>query len=219
MIGVLVPAHDEETLIGDCLRAIQLAAACPRLRGEPVAVMVALDRCRDATAAICAGLRVPTVRLEARNVGQARAVAADALLRAGARWLASTDADTRVPPDWLSGQLACAADAFCGTVRVGDWLDHRPVVRDAFLAGEQYRDGHAHVHGANLGVSATAYSAVGGFPPHAAHEDHALVDALSAAGFAIARRDSPAVWTSARRDARARQGFGDYLLGLEEAAA
>ncbi|WP_202843364.1 glycosyltransferase [Luteimonas saliphila] len=219
MIGVLVPAHDEEALIGDCLRAIQVAAACPRLRGEPVAVVVALDRCRDATAAICEGLGVPTVRLEARNVGQARAVAAAALLRAGARWLASTDADSRVPPDWLSGQLACAADAFCGTVRVGDWLDYRPVVRDAFLAREQYRDGHAHVHGANLGVSATAYRAVGGFPAHAAHEDRALVDALARAGFAIARRGSPAVWTSARRDARARHGFGDYLLGMEEAAA
>lgn len=219
MIGVLVPAHDEEALIGDCLRSIHAAVACPRLLGEPVCVVVALDRCRDGTAAICADLGVATLRLDARNVGQARAVAAEFLLQSGARWLASTDADSRVPPDWLSAQLACAADAFCGTVRVGDWLDYRTAVRDAFLAGEQYRDGHAHVHGANLGVSADAYRAVGGFPPCAAHEDHALVDALSRSGFTIARRGTPAVWTSARRDARARHGFGDYLLALEEAAA
>src|SRR5690606_39684918 len=61
-------------------------------------------------------------------------------------------------------------------------------VRAAFLAGERYEDGHPHVHGANLGVSAAAYRAVGGFPPLAAHEDQALVAALARDGFVLARR-------------------------------
>lgn len=218
MIGVLVPAHNEEALIGDCLRSILAAARCPALAGQQVEVLVALDACTDATARICAALGVSTVQVNARCVGHARAVAADALLNAGARWIASTDADSRVPLDWLSAQLAFGADAFCGTVRVTDWLDFAPCVRAAFLAGEHYVDGHAHVHGANLGISAGAYRAVGGFPPLTAHEDHALIKALQRSGFSIARRATPAVVTSARRDARARHGFGDYLLALEAAA-
>ena len=164
MIGVLVPAHDEEALIGDCLRSLQAAALCPGLAGEPVEILVALDSCTDATAAVCAAHGVRTVALQARCVGRARATAADVLLAMGARWIATTDADSRVPADWLSAQLGCGADAFCGTVRVADWLDFAPRVRAAFLAGERYEDGHPHVHGANLGVSAAAYRAVGGLP-------------------------------------------------------
>lgn len=218
MIGVLVPAHDEAALIGDCLRSVQAAARCHALRGEAVEVVVALDRCSDATGDICAALGVRTVAVDARCVGRARAAAAEALLASGARWLASTDADSQVPVDWLSGQLACGADAFAGTVRVADWLDFAACVRAAFLAGEHYVDGHPHVHGANFGLTAEAYRAVGGFAPLAAHEDRALLAALERAGFAVARRATPAVVTSARRDARARHGFGDYLLGLEAAA-
>lgn len=218
MIGVLVPAHDEEALVGACLRSILAAARSPALGGEAVRVVVALDSCTDATAGICAAVGVRTVALDARCVGRARAAAADLLLREGARWLASTDADSRVPPDWLAAQLACGADAFCGTVRVADWRDFAPRVRAAFLAGEHHVDDHPHVHGANLGVGAQAYRAVGGFPALAAHEDHALLDALERGGFRIARRATPAVTTSARRDARARHGFGDYLLALEAAA-
>lgn len=218
MIGVLVPAHNEEALIGDCLRSILAAAQSPALAGEPVEVMVALDSCSDATFDACAALGVRTVAIDARCVGRARASAADLLLQEGARWLASTDADSRVPADWLAAQLACNADAFAGTVRVADWLDFAPRVRAAFLAGEHYTDGHPHVHGANLGVSATAYRAAGGFPALTAHEDRALLDALERSGHTIARRAHPAVITSARRDARARHGFGDYLLALEAAA-
>jgi glycosyltransferase involved in cell wall biosynthesis len=219
VIGVLVPAHDEEVLVGDCLRSILAAARSPALGGEAVEVVVALDRCTDATADICAALGVRTVAIDARCVGRARAAAAEVLLRAGARWLASTDADSQVPLDWLSGQLACRADAFCGTVRVSDWLDFATCVRAAFHAAEHYFDGHPHVHGANLGVSADAYRAVGGFAALAAHEDRALLQALDRGGFTVARRATPAVVTSARRDARARHGFGDYLLGLEAGAA
>lgn len=219
MIGVLVPAHDEEAVLGDCLQSILAAARCPALGGEAVGIVVALDHCSDRSADICRALGVRTVAIEARCVGRARAAAAQVLLQAGARWLASTDADSQVPADWLSGQLACQADAFCGTVRVADWLDFAPSVRAAFHAGEHHVDGHPHVHGANFGVSAAAYRAVGGFASLAAHEDRALLEALDRRGFTVARCAQPAVVTSARRDARARHGFGDYLLALEAAAA
>jgi hypothetical protein len=53
--------------------------------------------------------RVPTVSVNARNVGLARAIGAEALLKRGARWLAFIDADTLVSPSWLADQLSLDA--------------------------------------------------------------------------------------------------------------
>ncbi|RYY84013.1 MAG: glycosyltransferase family 2 protein, partial [Comamonadaceae bacterium] len=78
--------------------------------------------------------------------------------------------------------------------------------------------GHRHVHGANLGVSATAYRRAGGFPALACSEDVALVEALKAMGANIAWSAAPRVSTSARANARARGGFGDTLLAVIAAA-
>ncbi len=216
MIGVIVPAHNEEALIGACLRSIRSAAACPGLCGEPVKIFVALDRCQDSTARIAASLGAELVSGDG-NVGHARAAAARAAIDADARWIASTDADSTVPPDWIYSQLACAADAFCGMVSVEDWEDYEPRVQAAFAAGGTPRDGHPHVHGANLGIDSQWYLRCGGFLPLPAHEDVALVNALVAARARIARRPQPLVITSARRDPRARDGFGDYLRRLKRA--
>ncbi|MEG0186042.1 MAG: glycosyltransferase family 2 protein, partial [Stenotrophomonas sp.] len=125
------------------------------------------------------------------------------------------DADTIVPPDWLWKQAMCGADAFCGIVDVGDWLDYPAAVREAFAGRELARDGHGHIHGANLGVSAAAYRAAGGFPALATGEDVALVRALQRTGAGIAWHARPVVSTSARRTARAPQGFSGFLRSLE----
>ncbi|MCI2259934.1 glycosyltransferase [Xanthomonas indica] len=219
MIAVLIPAHDEEALIGACLRSVARAARCTGLRGEDVQVFVALDRCSDGTADIVAAHGAHAVALQTGNVGSARAAAAQAALAAGARWLACTDADSVVPANWLSAQLDCASDAFCGIVTVDDWAEYDTRLRDAYLAGECREDDHPHVHGANLGLSAEVYRRCGGFLPLAAHEDVALVEALVRAQARIARRAQPTVTTSARRVARARGGFSDYLKQMERRLA
>lgn len=214
MIAVLVPAHNEARRIGACLRSIRAAALHPALQGEHVQVFVALDRCSDATADIAAkwhAIAVPT----APGVGAARAAAAEAALSHGARWLANTDADTRVPPHWLAGQLHCGAEVFCGPVRVADWRGYCAATRRAFEGWEPPVDEHPHVHGANLGCSADAYRAAGGFAELHCGEDVALVRQLAAAGIAIARRGDPCVITSARRSARAVGGFSHFLAALE----
>lgn len=162
MIAVTIPAHNEADLIGKCLQSILVAAAHPHLVGERVEIHVALDRCSDGTGAIARAHGARTVATSG-GVGIARAAAASAAIARGARWLAFTDADTCVPPDWLSAQLDCAADVFCGVVEVTDWHDFRPETRQAFLSKEIRRDGHPHVHGANLGMSVAAYVAAGGF--------------------------------------------------------
>ena len=215
MIGVVIPAHNEEICIAACLASVQAAAKHAALDGETVEIVVALDRCSDRTADIVADCGVRSVVLHEGNVGLARAAGAACVIDLGARWVACTDADSRVPQDWLACQLACAADAFCGIVSVDDWLDYDDTVRRQFGTAEEQRDGHPHVHGANMGFSAAMYLRCGGFPPLSAHEDVAMIAALHRAGADIARRATPVVLTSARRVARAHGGFADYLLALE----
>ncbi|WP_440222798.1 glycosyltransferase [Dokdonella sp. MW10] len=215
VIGVVIPAHNEQDLIAECLRSIHAAACAPALGGERVCIVVSLDRCTDATASIASACGAQTLSTHAGNVGLARAAGVDHVLAQGARWIAMTDADSRVPPEWLEQQLAYDADAFCGTVRVDDWLDYAASMPETFVGEHPVVDGHPHVHGANMGISAGMYRTCGGFPSVAVSEDVALITAVVRHGGVVARRVQPVVVTSARRDARAVGGFGDYLQKLE----
>jgi glycosyltransferase involved in cell wall biosynthesis len=219
MIAVIVPAHNEEAQLAACLQSLARAAACPALAGEAVWVIVVLDDCSDGTAQVAAAQRAHTMECKARNVGTARALGAQQALAAGARWLAFTDADSEVAPNWLSQQLCQQADAVCGTVQVRDWSPHGDAVRAQFDALYQDRDGHRHIHGANLGLTAQAYSAAGGFPPLATGEDVALVQRLEERGLSIAWTAGARVTTSARKHFRAPAGFGATLLQLGGALA
>jgi len=166
MIGVVIPAHNEEQHLGQALQALDQARHDPALEGESVQVVVVLDSCTDGTASVAARHGAATLVVEARNVGSARAHGATHMLAAGARWLAFTDADTAVSQTWLSAQLALDADAVCGSIGVADWSvhgAHAAWLDTHFQATYTDRDGHRHIHGANLGVSAQAYLRAGGF--------------------------------------------------------
>jgi glycosyltransferase involved in cell wall biosynthesis len=222
MIGVVVPAHDEEDHIAACLEALQTAARCDRLLGEAVMVVVALDACTDATADIARAHGAACAVVNDRNVGIARARGAELALAAGARWLAFTDADTVVSPGWIADQLAQQSDAVCGTVEVRDWSGwgaRGSALKRRLSARYTDADGHRHIHGANLGVSATAYRGAGGFQALASSEDVALVDALRAIGASIAWSAAPRVVTSARPRFRAPGGFGATLGRMAAATA
>ncbi|MFN3358158.1 MAG: glycosyltransferase [Pseudomonas sp.] len=219
MIGILIPVHNEETLLADCLDAALIAARHAGLLGEPVQILVVLDTCSDGSAAIAQAYPVQRLELQARNVGQVRGAGARHLLNQGARWIACTDADSRVAPDWLVAQLALGSDAVCGTVTVDAWSEgFDPAAQIRYHQGYEARDGHRHIHGANLGVSAGAYIRAGGFEPLACHEDVQLVRNLERCGASIAWSHGPQVVTSARLEARAEGGFGDYLKSLLQAS-
>ena len=161
-------------------------------------------------------------QIDQRKVGAARACGAARVLSEGARWLAFTDADTRVSPEWLVQQLALGVDVVCGSVAVDDWsphADHAAMLRKHFSQTYNDRDGHRHIHGANLGVAADAYVKAGGFQPVPCHEDVYLVAALERIGARFAWSAAPRVITSARTDARARGGFGDTMLRVVAQAA
>ena len=107
------------------------------------------------------------------------------------------------------------ARAVCGTVTVDQWnaaFDEAAQIR--YHQGYQARDGHRHIHGANLGISAEAYQRAGGFEPLACDEDVQLVRQLERCGANIAWSHGPQVLTSARLDSRARGGFGDFLRNM-----
>jgi hypothetical protein len=197
MIGVVIPAHNEERCLEACLLSVLACAAHPSLNAERVEIVVVLDSCCDESRAIAERFAVTVLEVQARSVG-----------------VACTDADTTVPADWLAAQLAHDADAVCGVVEVDDWSFHHPQVRARYEACYTDCDGHSHIHGANLGVTSAAYLRAGGFPALACHEDVHLVRALQALGARIAWSRSVRVRTSARVDFRAQGGFGSYLLGL-----
>lgn len=216
MIGIIVPAHNEEERIEACLQSLIGAAGHTGLAGEPVEIIVVLDACSDRTGPLARSLGVRTLHTHARNVGAARQQGARVAVSAGARWLAFTDADSVVAPEWLVAQLALGADAVCGTIAVDDWGIYGERMHRHFELTYTDEDGHSHIHGANLGVSAQAYTAAGGFMDLATGEDVALVEALQKSGARIAWSRTPRVVTSVRPNFKAPGGFGATLEKIEK---
>jgi glycosyltransferase involved in cell wall biosynthesis len=226
-VAVIIPAHNERAELSACLRAVVTAALCVHI---PVTVVVVLDSSDDDSAEL-AGLFGPDVhfvRVEAKNVGAARAAgfayARSLFAEHDECWYATTDADSRVDPDWLVYQLELGADMVLGVVRVTDWRHHSADIADryvrAYHAGPVNQDGHhEHVHGANMGFSARAYWRVGGFRALSSGEDVDLVEQFEAAGYCIHRDTDLSVITSARTQARAPHGFAQYLRQLGRSAA
>jgi Glycosyl transferase family 2 len=221
-IAVIVPAANEEQRIFRCLSSI--ATARTHLYGRDAdiraEIVVVLDACRDATGVIAAGFAgVRTMAITARSAGAARRAGGRAALAGGPAaelWLASTDADSEVPRDWLTAMAAEArhgADLVLGTVLPGP--DLAPATRAEWLARHHLRDGHPHVHGANLGIRGHTYLALGGWQPLATGEDADLAGRAARAGYLrITRTASIPLVTSARRAGRAPGGFSSYLRAL-----
>jgi glycosyltransferase involved in cell wall biosynthesis len=108
VLSVIIPAHNEELLLGRTLQALAASAAGV---GEPREIIVVDDDSTDRTAEIARmhGARVVSVRL--RHIGAAR--------NAGAREargdvLVFVDADTLVPPSTLRAALAAVRHGAVG---------------------------------------------------------------------------------------------------------
>lgn len=219
---VVVPARNERELIGACLEALEQAA---ERVDRPVLTVVVLDSCADGTASALVGRQVVAVPSTAGCVGAARAHG----VRAGLAmmtdtprhrlWIANTDADSTVDPSWLQHQVGLAdagADLALGTVRL-DQDGICPPLAAAWTATYNAASGHQHVHGANLGVRASAYLRAGGFGSVPVGEDVLLADAVAGDPAAMVVRTAAApVTTSARRVGRAPEGFAAYLEALDE---
>lgn len=218
-VAVVVPAHDEVELLPGCLAALEIAALAARAVVGRVEVVVALDACTDASAEVARTAGVTVVELQARRVGAARSAGVDtalALLQPTPLrriWTAHTDADSTVPPHWLTHQLAMArsgADAVVGTVRP-HFSDLTETQREAWWATHTPGVANGHVHGANLGIRADVLSRAGGFPLVEAHEDVQLMERVAASGARVVASDAAWVSTSGRAHGRAPEGYARYL--------
>lgn len=223
-ITVVVPAHDEEQLIGSALDALRDAAAvvAPHVR---TTVVVVANGCTDRTSEVARARGAEVVEVAAPNVGAARAAGFAWALQHNdgcteRLWLASTDADSRVRPDWLAAHVRAAdrgAGAYLGTVALdrGDRSRFAAWITE-YEAAFETPTRHGHVHGAAMGVRAETYRSTGGFRPLEHSEDLDLVTRLVAAEVRIAWDATCPVTTSSRLAARAPSGVArDLELSLE----
>jgi GT2 family glycosyltransferase len=230
---VVVPARNEEDLIGSCLRALSAQVGIPH---EQYEVLLVLDGCEDETEARAreVAARHPLVRLHplegpGKGSGPARRVGMDAacarLLEVGRTegLIASTDADTVAAADWLAAQLEAVsggARAIGGRIDLADddslpqsvyrWhaeqgrLRHEKLLSDPDHAGKTE---HWQFSGASLALTAEVYQRVGGLEPLVALEDEHLEHVLRQHSIPIERLLSVRVKTSPRLVGRAKRGL------------
>ncbi|MBI5877964.1 MAG: glycosyltransferase family 2 protein [Chloroflexi bacterium] len=209
LVSVVVPAYNEDNYIGACLNSL-------RQLEHPdfdVKLIVVDDGSTDRTGAIAASFGARVVTQPNGGVAKARQTGFEA---ARGAIIASTDADTTVPVDWLErivadlrarpnavavhGPIRYHERAFveqnliyCGTTAI-QWL-HCAIGRPAFV-------------GSNFAVRREAWKQVGGFDlTWASYEDAGLSMKLRKVGLVMYDRRL-VVRTSARR---IRAGYREVL--------
>lgn len=218
-VAVVVPVHNEAELLDRCLIALARAVERAQRRGILCHVVVVLDDCTDDSALIAARHPFETREIGSAAVGAARALGAHAAFAAlaqippGALWLATTDADSAVPANWILAQIEAAtsgADVFVGTVRP-DFADLSRDHRRHWLRTHRRGAPNGHVHGASLGIRASVYRAAGGFDAVREHEDVRLVERATALGARVCASDRAEVLTSGRFVGRTPGGYAGFL--------
>ena len=216
---VAIPTKDEAERLPACLNAL---AGQRDPTGRPLArgafgVVIFANNCRDASAEVAhsmaPGMPFPTRVVEASllprfaHAGGARRAAMDLaetwlLARGEPRGvILTTDADSRVAPDWIVNNLAAieaGADAVLGRVVLDEDGDLLPqALHDRGALESAYEDllteiaalldpvddnpwpHHATISGATIAVTREAYRRVGGLPCVPLGEDKAFVAKLS----------------------------------------
>ncbi|MBX9931861.1 MAG: glycosyltransferase [Methylobacterium sp.] len=239
-----IPVRNEAERIAACLNAIEAQAG---LKPGSLGVVLFLNNCTDGTGEIVAELRarmsipvkVTELQFAGANAGWARReameIAAEWIESGGqAGTILSTDADSRVPPNWVARNLAAieaGADAVAGRVELDPAeaallppsLPARGRLEDEYSAllteAESILDPDPHdpwpchrtTIGATLAVTLKAYRKVGGMPPIALGEDGAFVAALLQHGLRVRHAVDVVVTISARLTGRAPGGVADTI--------
>jgi glycosyltransferase involved in cell wall biosynthesis len=224
-LGVVIPVHNEEQLLGGTLDALGAAFDEVRDRRLSLHLVLVFDSCRDASLDVArrweksvfrrSALSVSAITADARSVGVARRLGCVAVLDHWADlspehvWIATTDADSRVPRAWLREQLEhheAGSDVWAGRVAV----QVEGECRETLKRWQREYDREAYpIHGASLGFNGAKYLTAGGFLPLETGEDRALVYALVESGATTHFESSLRVVTSARRRGHAPHGFAE----------
>lgn len=241
---IAVPVRNEEERILACLRAIDAQTG---LEPGSLGLVLFLNNCTDRTEEIVAAtvpslsipVRVLTETFAAAHAGWARRRAMDA----AADWLGetrpggiilSTDADSRVPPDWVARNwtaIRAGADAVAGRVeldaaeaallppslpargRLEDHYDALITEAEARIDPDPHDPWPCHrtAIGATLAVTRAAYRMVGGMPEIPLGEDGAFIARLIEHGLRVRHATEVCVTISARLAGRAPGGVADTI--------
>jgi glycosyltransferase involved in cell wall biosynthesis len=217
-IAVIIPARDESRFISRCVTSV-LDSARHLDPDIEISITVVADGCSDDTARVAAKFESTDVVVSpAMGVGAARRTGVSHALEqisypAEKVWIANTDADSFVDEAWLSNNLRAAWSGL--DLRIGavapDFRDLTPEQIEAWEVRHANGAARGHVHGANLGVRASTYLAVGGFRTLEISEDADFVERVIALGVQTEAAEHPDVVTSGRKDGRAAGGYAAFL--------
>ncbi len=254
---VAIPTKDEAERLPGCLKALaeQRDLSGRALAPASFGVVIFANNCSDESAEVArfltSGLPFATRVCEASllpsfaHAGGARRAA----MELADAWLSerndhdgvilTTDADSRVPPDWIAKNLAAidaGADAVLGRIVLDDEgdrlpaaLHHRGALEEAYeallteiaalLDPVDYNPWphHATISGATIAVTRETYRRVGGLPCVPLGEDKALIAKLIRSDARIRFCPLIEVTTSGRIYGRAPGGVADTLRLRSEA--
>lgn len=201
-VSIVVPAYNEEALLPRCLEAL-LAQKYP----GKIDITVVDNASTDRTAEVARRCGVKVVHEPQRDYCRALI---KGFAEARGDIVALTDADTLVPPDWISGLVAGYQD---GVVAVGGnvvfekpnwkgWLLAKVLV-PAFNWLDRHDPRGPHLWGSNFSVRRTAFERIGGWnPAYSLEVDSEISERLRTIG-RVRVLASVKVQTSARRWNRA----------------
>jgi hypothetical protein len=237
-IAVAIPVRDEAERIAACLFALDAQTV------RPDRVVLLLDNCSDETLpisrALAPHLRFPLKVIRYHGHSQAGAGLARRLaLQCAAEGLSAddmllcTDADTVVPPDWISRNRYAfyGADVVCGRavidpvearlipehLHADDRLECRLIALLDRLAAYHDPDPHdpwprhTECSGASLAVRVGAWRRVGGIPALSTGEDRAFVRLLWLRDARVRHDPDIEVTVSGRIEGRAEGGMAETM--------
>lgn len=196
-VSILIAARNEENTILDCLRAVtQLNDTSPAIE-----VLIGDDQSTDQTASIVEDFIADKPQFQLITITGAQAgprgkanVLAQLAQRARGQQLFFTDADTQVPPNWISsigsqftqkigfvsGVTLPEGPRFFHKLQTVDWLYNFSLTHLVSSLGIPVT-----AMGNNMAVSRAAYHSIGGYEtlPFSVVEDYTLFQAIVANGY------------------------------------
>lgn len=195
-VSILIAARNEEHTILDCLRAITQLNAPP----ETVEVLIGNDQSTDQTRPLVMAFIADKPNFRVVDIVPSRVgllgkanVLAQLARQARGSLLFFTDADTRIPPTWLTAmgrQFGPQTGVVTGVtlpqgtglfqkIQTIDWLYNLTLTHLVSMMGIPVT-----AMGNNMAVSRAAYEAVGGYEslPFSVVEDYTLFQAIVANG-------------------------------------
>lgn len=167
-ISVIIPAHNEEALLGKCLDSLVKQT----LKKKFFEVIVIDNASTDKTAKIAKKYPVTLVFEPRKSVVYARQKGADV---ARGKIIVSADADTYYPPDWLK-TIKANFERDPKLIALVGWIyySNTPLVFNIFnglnqefnLLLQKYTKKFPVAYAANLAFKKDALDKVGGYPKH-----------------------------------------------------